>query len=84
MLLAWVRWWGPSIILLGTGHRTRGIVLAAVFPTLVDRLTWLTSITMVDAMHVFTISNRYSHLYRSCNDGPFSSRSFQFLRLKFQ
>jgi len=56
-------------------------VLAAGFFQSVDRLTWLTTITMVDAMQVFTISSRQSHLYRSCNDGPFSSRSFQFQRL---
>ena len=61
MLLALVRWRGPWRILLGTGHRTRKIVVAAVFPTSVDRLTWLTPITMVDAMQVFTISNRYRH-----------------------
>jgi len=36
---------------------------------------------MVDAVQVFTVRNRYSHLYRSCNDGAFSSRSFQFQRL---
>ena len=78
MLLAWVRWWGPWRILLGTGHRTRVFVLAAGFFKSVERLTWLT------AMQVFTISNRQSHLYRSCNDGPFSSRFFQFQRLKFQ
>ena len=84
MLLALVRWWGPWRILLGTGHETRAFVLAAGFFKLVDRLTWLTPITMVDALRVFTISNRYSHLYLSCNDGPFSSTSFQFQRLKFQ
>lgn len=84
MVLALDRWWGPWRILEGTGNRTRAFVLADGFFKLVDRLTWLTPITMVDAVQVFTISNRYSHLYQSCNDGPFSSRSFQFQRLKFQ
>lgn len=84
MLLALVRWRGPWRILLDTGHRTRAFVLVAGFFKLVDRLTCLTPITMVDAIQVFTISNRHNYPYRSCNDGPFSSRSFQFQRLKFQ
>lgn len=36
MVLALDRWWGPWLILEGTGQRTRRIVLAAVFPTSVD------------------------------------------------
>jgi len=72
---------GPWAFRIDTGHRTRAFVLADGFFKLVDRLTWLTPIDMVDAIQVFTISNRYGHLYRSCNDGPFSSRSFQFQRL---
>ena len=63
--------WGPWAFRIDTGHRTRAFVLAAGFFKLVDRLTWLTSITMADALRVFTISNRYSHLYLSCNDGHF-------------
>lgn len=33
---------GPWAFRMGTGQRTRGILLATEFSTLVDRLTWLT------------------------------------------